>query len=444
MNRKLKFVFSGLVKINIFLIFLFARSFTGLTIFNYRVGEYLVASTLFLLLAYSVLVPLLKKKYFLDSKPINFAILALIFSFFLRILFSGISINNEMIYKTSSYIWTFGALAIGYYVLNENNFQIRSEDTYLAFLGFVTIYIFSTRGISVNRQNLILNYTDKFEYPKGSDILLAFIFIFYIFLNRKGFSQSSLCVFILFSSLFAPLFMVKSRSAFISLAIFALLLTPYFIANINSLNKYFYICAVGSLIIFILSTSWVVSRDIKIDEEISNDLKFAITSRYNTINDNPYEKEVLQLTLFYFEDGRIFSSDGNLNWRFQIWQDIFNDMYKEGNLITGYGPVENIPAMNSDQRVGQDGTNTNVHNYIVHILSRGGLLHLLFLTIIYYLLFKKFKSNNLSKDFYIIFIPLIFNSLFDPSMENSHYSVIMYLLMGLVLSNHKMLEKEDI
>ena len=56
----------------------------------------------------------------------------------------------------------------------------------------------------------------------------------------------------------------------------------------------------------------MVSKNIAIDETISEELKFAITSRYKTINDNKYEKEVLELSLFYFQDGRIFTTDGNL------------------------------------------------------------------------------------------------------------------------------------
>ena len=46
-----------------------------------------------------------------------------------------------------------------------------------------------------------------------------------------------------------------------------------------------------SLIVFIVSTSWVVSKDIVIDEDIDSEIKYAITSRYRTINDNVYERE---------------------------------------------------------------------------------------------------------------------------------------------------------
>jgi O-antigen ligase len=238
--------------------------------------------------------------------------------------------------------------------------------------------------------------------------------------------------------------MVKSRSAFLSIIIFFLIAFSEFKKNIKEPDRVLYVSIFVSIIIFILSSSWVVSKDISIDEEITDDIKYAVTSRYNTINDNPYEEKVLDLSLFYFRDGRAFSSDGNLNWRLQIWQDILSDMWNSNNILNGYGFQEIIPAMNSDQRLGQDGTNINVHNYVIHILSRGGMIHLTLYIMIYYQIFKMFKAKAISKDYQLIVFPLIFNSLFDPSMENAHYSIIMYLLIGLALNNRIILKEENL
>ena len=443
MNTKQKYTFSLLIKIFIFLTFFFARTFTGLTFFGYRLGEYIIGGTLLLLIIFTILIPIIKKKYLLESKSINMLCVLLILTFAISNVLNGVSFFDEFIYKSSSYIWSLGALVIGYYILSEKYFVINKEDSYLSFFGLIIIYIFSTRGISQNLQNFFLNYTDKFEYPKGSDLLLAFIFVLYIFLSRKKFSQNSLIIFLLVGAMYAPLFMVKSRSAFLSVLIFSIIVFPKFKKNIKKLDKYFYISLLFSLIIFALSSSWVVSRDISVDEEITDDIKFAITSRYNTINDNVYEDTVLNISLFYFRDGRIFSSDGNLNWRLQIWQDILTDMSKSRDLISGYGYHDLIPAMDNDQRLGQDGTNINVHNYIIHIVSRGGLIHLTFITMIYFFLFQKFKYNSFQTDYKLLVFPLIFNSLFDPSMENAHYSIIMYILIGLALNNRIILKEEN-
>ena len=224
--------------------------------------------------------------------------------------------------------------------------------------------------------------------------------------------------------------------------IFLCLLCQNLSKILQKLNKHFYISTILSLIVFTLSSSWVVSRDITVDEYITDDIKFAITSRYHTINDNVYEETVLNISLFYFRDGRIFSSDGNLNWRLNMAR-YFEDMVSSNKLINGYGYDGLIPAMDSDQRLGQDGTNINVHNYVMHILSRGGLIHIyLFYDLL--CLFKEFRFRSISIDYKLLVFPLIFNSLFDPSMENAHYSIIMYILIGLALNNRIILNEENL
>lgn len=71
-------------------------------------------------------------------------------------------------------------------------------------------------------------------------------------------------------------------------------------------------------------------------------------------------------------------------------------------------------------------------------------MHLILYIMIYYQIFKIFKAKAISKDYQLIVVPLIFNSLFDPSMENAHYSIIMYLLIGLALNNRIILREENL
>ena len=98
--------------------------------------------------------------------------------------------------------------------------------------------------------------------------------------------------------------------------------------------------------------------------------------------------------------------------------------------------------MDNDQRYGQDNLNINVHNYFVHIFSRGGVFSFLVVLFFYFYLYKVFKAKNLKLDFLQIFIPLIFNSLFDPCMENAHYPIIFYLLLGLTFNKYIILNKD--
>lgn len=433
MNVDVKYLISLFIKIFIFFIFLFARTFMGLSFYDLRLGEILIGASTLILFLYTFFIPLITKRYFLDNKKLNFLLIFLYSSFFILNVFDGVNLLNPSIYKVSSYIWSLGALVLGYTYATKIGFKIYKQDIYLSLLGLFTIYIFSTRGISENLQNILLNHTDKFEYPKGSDLLLAFIFVLYIFLEHQQYSINSFIVLTYAAALYVPLFLVKSRSGFISLVIFLFLIIPKFKQTNFKLDLKLSFSIALSIIVFLVSTSWVVSRDISIDEDIDQELKFAITSRYSTINDNKYEEEILKLNLIYFEDGRIFSTDGNLNWRMQIWQDIFYDMDETNILFEGYGFSDLIPAMDSDQRGGEDNQNVNVHNYFIHILSRGGFMHLFLICGIFFTLYKNFKINNETLDYKIIVFPLLFNSFFDPSMENAHYSIILYFLIGLAL-----------
>jgi hypothetical protein len=415
----------------------------GFYIFDYRLGELVIGAATLLYLLFFILIPVIKKKYFLNSKKLTYSFVLLLSIFLLINIDNNISLTEPTIYKNSTYIWAFGALTIGIKISQRFDHMLIRENIYLPLVGLFVIYLYSTRGISENLQNYFLNYSDKFEYPKGSDILLAFIIIFYFVLSKLNFSNYALNIYLVFFATFAPLFLVKSRSGFFSLIIFTIFVIVQFKKKYVGFDKSTIIFFMISIIVFLISTSWVVGKDVVIDQDISEDLKFAITNRYSTINDNQYEKEILQLSLFYFRDNRIFSTDGNLNWRFQIWQDVYQDLNKDNKFLTGYGFHSAIPAMDNDQRYGQDQLNIQVHNYLVHILSRGGLLHLITICFIYYLLYVIFKSRNLEINYLMLVTPLLFNSLFDPSMENAHYSVILFAVIGLIY-NHNRIFKKDI
>ena len=89
--------------------------------------------------------------------------------------------------------------------------------------------------------------------------------------------------------------------------------------------------------------------------------------------------------------------------------------------------------MDDPFRSGNDGTNENVHNFLINVLGRGGLIHLALYLSIYYLIAKKLISTN---NIFILnyFIPIIFASLFDASMENSHFSLLFYFILGIMLN----------
>ena len=444
MSKKIELGINILFKIFLFSLFLFARTFTGVNILGIRLGEILIGSGLLILFYFLFLKPAIKNKYIFEDNKFHLILFFVFFIFVVSTFLNSNSFFNPLVYKSSSYIWSIGYLFFGIYLNKIFSFEIQIYDIFLSIFGMFVIYLFSTRGISENLQNSILSFTDKFEYPKGSDLLLVFVFVMVFVLNKLKYSKLSFNLVFFVFSFYAPLLMVKSRSAFIASVLFMILLIPYFRKNFKILDFKIIYTILISIIIFVLSTSWVVSRDLVVDDEISDELKFAITNRYRTINDNVYEEEYLKLNLFYFKDGRLFTTDGNLNWRFQIWQDIFLDMLNLDLFLFGYGYEDLIPAMDNDQRLGQDQTNVNVHNYFVHIFSRGGILSLTFICLFYFYLYKKFKHKNLQLDYLQIFIPLIFNSMFDPCMENAHYPIVFYLLLGLTFNKYIIFKEENI
>ena len=436
-----KNIFLYSIKIFIFLIFLFGRTFMGINFFGFKLGELLMGFTALILIIIFLIFPLIFKKH-LFNKKISTAFIILIFSFIFINFKNDVTLLNLTIYKNSSYIWTFGGIAIGFLLSKIHPKIFNKIDIYFSLFSLFLIYIYTTKGISENRQNFLLNFSDKFEYLKGSDVLLALIIILYFVLFKLNFSNSAFNVLLISSALFIPLFLYKSRSSFFSYIIFLTFLLLFFRnkkLQLNRVNKVFFLIAI---LVFLISTNWVVSRDIVLDSDISEELKYAITNRYSTINDNKYEKEVLELSLFYFKNNRIYTTDGNLNWRFQIWQDVIGDLTSSQQIGLGYGFHEIIPAMNSDQRYGEDQLNIHVHNYLIHILSRGGLLHLGIIFYLYISLYQVFKLKNLERNYLMLTIPILFNSLFDPSMENSHYPIIYFIMLGLIINNDKIFTEE--
>ena len=48
---------------------------------------------------------------------------------------------------------------------------------------------------------------------------------------------------------------------------------------------------------------------------------------------------------YWTKEMRLKSSDNNLNWRLQIWQDVYFSIYYRDLVLTGYGYSFKIPAM---------------------------------------------------------------------------------------------------
>ena len=145
----------------------------------------------------------------------------------------------------------------------------------------------------------------------------------------------------------------------------------------------------------------------------------------------------------YFDNGRLYSTDGNLNWRLDIWQDVIFDLNDKDILLTGYGYDSIIPAMEKPGRQGcevidkeicltNNGIpNENVHSYIINILARGGLVQVV-LIILFYLVLLNTISSKRREHMLQFLIPFLLCSTFDVGMEGVQYPILFFLSLSYI------------
>ncbi len=426
-----------LFKYSVFLffvsVFVFARSFMGIYIIGFRIGE--------LAMGFSLLIFIISMATFYSSdifnnlnKKIFFITFFLIsITFIVNISLNGNSISTYT-FRSSSYIWTTGFLFFGYHF-----FRVNSLSKNLIYVGIpilIYIYFFSIYGFPQAIIDFILSISDKFEPHKGSDLLIIYVTI--VFVVNKLFMDKRLGfeIFILLTSLYLPLMLFKSRASFIAFLFFSISEIYYFRSNINSNFKRNLLLIFLIVFIFFQSVFFVSGSGFIKADEIETEVEYVATYR----NDPDDEK----FRLFYIAEDtlgsrttRIFSSDNNLNWRLQIWQDVIYDLLNKNKLVLGYGYEDKIPAMLDEGRSGLDRLNENVHNYVVTLLARGGVTTVILYSLLYFMLIKTYKDETKSNYFLIYLIPVLFNSLFDVAMENSHFPLIFYFFSGMLFHKNK-------
>jgi len=414
-------------------VFLFARSFMGIYIFGFRLGELVMgASLVFLLVAMVQHKKLIYTSYL--SKELYVSVVLIILFFIINSFISNSSFTSTYTYKSSSYIWTLGMLFLGVNFFKINYFNEKLLKSLYFILLFM--YVYGTFGVPQSVIDFILQYSDKFEPHKGSDLLIIFISIFFI--NNRFFKNKRLAfeLFTLFSFLYIPFFAFKSRGAFIAFIIF--MVTEYFYFRKEFKNRDKRIIAVFSLSIFILFQSIFLingSTFFKFNQA-QEEVKTLVDYRAD-----PDEEEFRILFIeedFWTKEIRLKSSDNNLNWRLQIWQDVYFSLYYRDLVLTGYGYSFKIPAMEIVTRQGLDRLNENVHNYLVTIYARGGLIHLTLYGFFYYFLIRDIKRATNSYYFLPFLIAAMFTAFFDVAMENSHYPLIFYFLLGMSIHKNRM------
>ena len=423
-----KFLLTGIF-IYFFGIFSLSRTFMGIYILGFRIGE---LSMLFSLILFIFGMLQFNSEIFKKNLDLSFFIAShlLLISFIIFVFFNG-SFTNLYSYKSSTYIWSIGYLFFGIVFSKFVDIKIKYLFPFLLLLIF--LYLYSIYGISDDLQMFLLRYADKFEYHKGSDLVIMFTAIFYLINRIYKNKNRAFELFIIFSALYAPLMIFKSRSGFAAFLIFLIFEFLYLKKNILFNSKrltYLLILCLGIL----LQSLFIVNKNGLIDiEEIPQNVDILVDKRKVALNVKGIE---VKKPFLFIENNRLYSGDGNLNWRIQIWQDVVSDLNKEGKIFTGFNFNQKFDAMDDPFRSGNDGTNENVHNFLINVFGRGGLIHLFLYLYLFFSLLKKLKHKH---NFYYLGFPIsiILTSLFDASMENSHFPLIFYFVLGVILNLKK-------
>jgi O-antigen ligase len=192
-----------------------------------------------------------------------------------------------------------------------------------------------------------------------------------------------------------------------------------------------------SLILFSGSSFLLIDYTPKIEE---TDQAIAQVFKHKYVVSNTYDEDV---SFIFINDGRLYSADGNLNWRFQLWQDILENYIKNNEVFFGHGFNDRIPIFENIWYSGLDGSNENSHNYLINVYIRVGLVGLLIVIYFFYRILKLDKNNFSKSEFLRFLLPLIFISLFDGSMENPYFASTFYFFTGSFFSGIKLYQQKN-
>ena len=423
MNKKNFFNFSKNILISALLLISFSgRSFTGLTFFNYRLGELIVGS----LFVFSLILLFLNNKNY-NSLYNSFKFLIAIF------IFSSLIVNQpiftEYIIKSSSYIWMASLIFVSLVISNF----IPKDSWFFIIYMLLPFILFFTETINYPDvlQEFYLNYSDKFDYLKGSDLALVIISAQIIAIIKLKKQHHIFTYFIFVNSLYLPFLLYKSKGAFLGAFIFFIFI---FFTNITFSFKNLrnFLTLLLGVLIFMISTNHVSQLNLYGEDSASNYVE-KTTSNLESIIESKNTSMIF--ASFYIQDGRLYSTENNANWRLEIWQDVVFNLNKNKLLLTGYGYSSTIPEMELPHRQGSDGTNENVHNFIINILARGGVMSLIPSFLFLYLIVHISKKESKNYLIFMYIFSVLAISFFDASNESVRYPFIFYTFLGYFLNN---------
>jgi len=418
------------------LVALFTRSFVGIYIFGFRLGELIVLGSLLAFIIWTLILFKQKNKY--NDNFLYFNV-SLVLLFLFSLYLTGGSLTSAYTFKTSSYIWSLGYFFIGSIFAKKLN--VSKKIIFFSTLIPVIQYLMSTGRYPNFIIQFFIDYSDKFQFLKGADVMLNLIIVLtllQIFKFNKIFEVSYSFLII---ALLSPMLLYQSRSAFIPLIIY---LISYIIFNQKYLRRNYFkslFLLVISCFIFIFYSYNVygnfqfqkVQKIFTLEEDVTV-----------VVSDLVEQKNTAQVFLsFYLDEGRIKSKDPTTNWRLDIWQDVAIDMKEEAIFLSGYGYNSIIPAITDPTapgRFGRDGLNEHVHSYYFTILARGGIIQFIVMMFYYFNIYRNLNLNNHKMQMLMFLFPVAMHVSFDISMEGVQFPMIFLTFLGYYYTKLKLLE----
>ena len=419
-NKYLQYLLN-LIWVLTLLLMIFTRSFVGISFFGFRIGELMVGLGLFLVGILSI-VSFSSKKSFTNIFPWKYFLLVMV-SFAVTLFYTSGNLFSLYTYKTSSYLWMIGYYFIGY--LTFNNLKFTKFHFYSLCTAPIVIYFIN----SGNYPNFIIDffksYSDKFQFTKGSDVLMALIFCTLV-LKGKFKNEFNYLTFVNIVSITTiPLFLTLSRASFFAGTFFIISLNIYYFSIIKKNKKKYFTWLLVSMILFSLSAIRLAAIP---DIELRSEEPVVIQVVGGSISEIAERKSTFQFLGFYACEDRICAKDNTLDWRFDIWNDLVRDQISKNNLLLGFGFNEIFEIMKDPQapgRLGRDGLNEHVHNHFFTIIGRMGLIGLGAYLLFQYKLIRLFDFT-----FVIFIIPLLLVSLIDTTMESVQFPYLFYFLIS--------------
>ena len=448
---------------NVYLIFIslfiiFGRSFSGVYVFSFRLAELIIG----FLVIFSIILVFVQKRNLKYFEGFHYQIkfyLLLLALFLLSFVSNSGSLINTYTFKSSSYIWTIAIIFFVFLLLQ--NVETSKYHKYVFSISLPVTYFFSTIHYPEMFINFFLNFSDKWDFVKASDILLAYVLAntsnYLLFKNKFN----SFIYFSISSALLLPLFLFMSKGSFFPslLFIFMFLVVYFKTIKLEKLKSLFILLI--SVMLFILSTYEVWGNfdfekgQFNLSSENESLLRLDTLGR--GMRDIADQKDTVDVfaSLYigkYSGYNRLYSTDMMLDRRFQIWQDVTRDLFwysqyyenpddyrlirneltrRDYKYLIGFGYNEMFPAMKHWERQGTDGSNENVHNYFFNILGRGGILQLITICLFILSMIIDIKDKELRNIFIITLIPIYLTSFFDASMESLRFPFVFY--SGLVI-----------